>query len=201
MTKARLLGEIALSVPFPITLASICCPQQIIIPIHNIYRNTSSGPMSLPQSLLVWKKAGYLLPGPHKLCPAKCPQIVLSVGSSIINCMKTVLSYCEIHHLDIFHQKVGQNISTENIFHWQIASGQNVTGLMSEPSCRFSPFLGKHSWKKRESKLNFCTTCLHFVTKTVKIATTSCSHLNAWLRLFARLSSGRARRTSPGSAL
>ena len=39
------------------------------------------------------------------------------------------------------------------------------------------------SWKtflkKRKSKLNFCSTCLHFVTKTVKIATTSCNHLNA----------------------
>ena len=32
------------------------------------------------------EKAGYLLPGPHKLCPVKCPQIVLSVGWSIINC-------------------------------------------------------------------------------------------------------------------
>ena len=29
---------------------------KIIIPIHNFYRNTSSGPMSLPQSLFVWKK-------------------------------------------------------------------------------------------------------------------------------------------------
>ena len=56
MTKAWLLGEIALSVPFPIMFARICCPQQIIILIHNFYRNTSSGPMSLPQSLFVWKK-------------------------------------------------------------------------------------------------------------------------------------------------
>ena len=62
------------------------------------------------------EKAGYLLPGPHKLCPVKCPQIVLSVGWHIKNYMGTVLSYCKIHHLDIFHQKVGQNILTEKIY-------------------------------------------------------------------------------------
>ena len=118
--------------------------------------------------LVCLEKAGYLLPGPHKLCPAKCPQIVLSVGSSIINCMRTVLSYCEIHHLDIFHQKVGQNISTENIFHWQIASGQNVTGLMSEPSCRFSPFLGKHSWTKKKIQIKFLQYMSSFCYKNSK---------------------------------
>ena len=95
------------------------------------------------------EKTGYLLTGPHKLCPVKCPQIVLSVGWSIINCMGTVLFQGKIHHLDIFHQKVRQNIfQQKNIFLGQNVSGQNVTGtfsLMIEPSCRFSPFLGKRS--------------------------------------------------------
>ena len=105
---------------------------KIIIPIHNFYRNTSSGPMSLPQSLFVWKKAGYLLPGPHKLCPVKCPQIVLSVGWHIKNYMGTVLSYCKIHHLDIFHQKVGQNILTEKYISWTKCTSMKVrTGTFS----------------------------------------------------------------------
>ena len=148
MTKAWLLGEIALTVPFPITLARIAVlknynPDPQLLSKYVIRANVTA------TKFVCLEKAGYLLPGPHKLFPVKCPQIVLYVGWHIINYMGTVLSYCKIHHLDIFHQKVGQNILTDKYISWTKCTSIKVrTGtfsLMSEPSCRFSPFLGKRS--------------------------------------------------------
>ena len=137
------------------------CPFPLRLPGFAVLKHYNPDPQLLSKYVIranvtatkfvcLGKKQATPLPRPHKLCPVKCPQIVLCVGWHIINYMGTVLSYCKIHHLDIFHQKVGQNILTEKYVSWTKCTSIKVrTGtfsLMIEPSCRFSPFLGKRSW-------------------------------------------------------